>query len=95
MIDVLRRGAVTENGLDLLVTGLGRPVSALGGELDAVASGASVFKAVRGEYGSGETFFTHARRLNSLPGTTPSVISPRQARVWGKPHVVILPGVAL
>lgn len=81
MIDVLRRGAVTENGLDLLVTGLGRPVSALGGELDAVASGASVFKAVRGEYGSGETFFTHARRLNSLPGTTPSVISPRQARV--------------
>lgn len=58
VIDALRRGAVPESGLDLLATGLGHFESALDAELDAVASGASVFKAVRGEYGSGKTFFT-------------------------------------
>ncbi|MGY1501328.1 BREX system ATP-binding protein BrxD [Streptomyces sp. QTS52] len=57
-LDALRRGAVPESGLDLLATGLDRFESALDAELDAVASGASVFKAVRGEYGSGKTFFT-------------------------------------
>lgn len=58
VIDALRRGAVPESGLDLLATGLDRFEPALDAELDAVASGASVFKAVRGEYGSGKTFFT-------------------------------------
>ncbi|GLW09626.1 ATP-binding protein [Microtetraspora sp. NBRC 13810] len=58
VIDALRRGAVPESGLDLLATGLDRFESALDAELDVVASGASVFKAVRGEYGSGKTFFT-------------------------------------
>ncbi|MFI9462626.1 BREX system ATP-binding protein BrxD [Streptomyces xiamenensis] len=58
VIDALRRGAVPEKGLDLLATGLGQFEAALDAELDAVASGASVFKAVRGEYGSGKTFFT-------------------------------------
>ncbi|GAA0974052.1 BREX system ATP-binding protein BrxD [Acrocarpospora macrocephala] len=58
VIDALRRGAVPESGLDLLATGLDRFESALDAELDAVASGSSVFKAVRGEYGSGKTFFT-------------------------------------
>ncbi|MFF3456052.1 BREX system ATP-binding protein BrxD [Streptomyces sp. NPDC002730] len=58
VIDALRRGAVPESGLDLLATGLGRFETALDSELDAVASGSSVFKAVRGEYGSGKTFFT-------------------------------------
>ncbi|MEV6672001.1 BREX system ATP-binding protein BrxD [Streptomyces sp. NPDC051162] len=58
VIDALRRGAVPEAGLDLLATGLGRFDTALDEELNAVASGASVFKAVRGEYGSGKTFFT-------------------------------------
>ncbi len=58
MIDALRRGAVPESGLDLLATGLSRFETALDAELDAVASGSSVFKAVRGEYGSGKTFFT-------------------------------------
>ncbi|MFD3675633.1 BREX system ATP-binding protein BrxD [Streptomyces sp. NPDC058613] len=57
-IDALRRGAVPESGLDLLATGLDRFESALDAELDGVASGGSVFKAVRGEYGSGKTFFT-------------------------------------
>lgn len=58
VIDALRRGAVPESGLDLLATGLDRFEAALDGELNAVASGGSVFKAVRGEYGSGKTFFT-------------------------------------
>ncbi len=58
VIDALRRGAVPDNGLDLLATGLGRFEAALDAELDAVASGASTFKAVRGEYGSGKTFFS-------------------------------------
>lgn len=58
VIDALRRGAVPESGLDLLATGLDRFESALDAELDSVASGGSVFKAVRGEYGSGKTFFT-------------------------------------
>ncbi|MER6813595.1 BREX system ATP-binding protein BrxD [Spirillospora sp. NPDC000708] len=58
VIDALRRGAVPESGLDLLATGLDRFEAALDGELNTVASGGSVFKAVRGEYGSGKTFFT-------------------------------------
>ncbi len=57
MIDALRRGAVPESGLDLLATGLDRFEAALDDELDTVAAGGSVFKAVRGEYGSGKTFF--------------------------------------
>ncbi|MET7474722.1 BREX system ATP-binding protein BrxD [Streptomyces sp. NPDC005648] len=69
VIDALRRGAVPESGLDLLATGLDRFETALDAELSAVAEGASVFKAVRGEYGSGKTFFTRwlgerARRRN-------------------------------
>ncbi|MET9214826.1 MULTISPECIES: BREX system ATP-binding protein BrxD [unclassified Nocardia] len=58
VIDALRRGAVPGNGLDLLATGLDRFESALDTELDTVASGGAVFKAVRGEYGSGKTFFS-------------------------------------
>ncbi|MER5224958.1 BREX system ATP-binding protein BrxD [Streptomyces flaveus] len=58
VIDALRRGAVPESGLDLLATGLDRFEGALDAELEAVSSGGSVFKAVRGEYGSGKTFFT-------------------------------------
>ncbi|MCA2177721.1 BREX system ATP-binding protein BrxD [Nonomuraea glycinis] len=58
VIDALRRGAVPESGLDLLATGLDRFESALDAELDAVTTGGSVFKAVRGEYGSGKTFFS-------------------------------------
>ncbi|WP_218023096.1 BREX system ATP-binding protein BrxD [Nocardia kruczakiae] len=58
VIDALRRGAVPDSGLDLLATGLDRFEAALDAELDAVASGGAVFKAVRGEYGSGKTFFS-------------------------------------
>ncbi|MFH9982871.1 BREX system ATP-binding protein BrxD [Streptomyces sp. NPDC017179] len=58
LVDALRRGAVPETGLGLLAVGLGRFETAVDAELDAVATGSAVFKAVRGEYGSGKTFFT-------------------------------------
>ncbi|MFY1655844.1 BREX system ATP-binding protein BrxD [Micromonospora sp. WMMD1274] len=58
VIGALRRGTVPESGLDLLAVGLDRFSAALDGELDTVSSGGAVFKAVRGEYGAGKTFFT-------------------------------------
>ncbi|WP_240505471.1 BREX system ATP-binding protein BrxD [Nocardia mangyaensis] len=58
IIEALRRGAVPVNGLDVLAVGLDRFTEALDADLDRVASGGSVFKAVRGEYGAGKTFFT-------------------------------------
>lgn len=58
VIDALRRGTVPANGLDLLAVGLDRFAPALSAELDAVAGGGAVFKAIRGEYGSGKTFFS-------------------------------------
>jgi hypothetical protein len=58
VIGALRRGTVPESGLDLLAVGLDRFSAALDDELDAVAAGGAVFKAVRGEYGAGKTFFT-------------------------------------
>jgi len=58
IIDALRRGAVPHNGLDVLAVGLERFTGAVDEDLDRVASDGSVFKAVRGEYGSGKTFFT-------------------------------------
>src|ERR1700729_398742 len=57
VIDALRRGTVPQAGLDLFAVGLERFESAIDGELAAVASGGAAFKAVRGEYGSGKTFF--------------------------------------
>lgn len=58
VLDALRRGTVPHNGLDLLAVGLGRFESALDAELASARSGGAVFKAVRGEYGSGKTFFS-------------------------------------
>ncbi|MBB4705177.1 BREX system ATP-binding protein BrxD [Sphaerisporangium siamense] len=57
VIDALRRGTVPVAGLDLLAVGLDRFSAALSAELATAADGGSVFKAVRGEYGSGKTFF--------------------------------------
>ncbi|WP_262103918.1 BREX system ATP-binding protein BrxD [Arthrobacter sp. Marseille-P9274] len=58
VVDALRRGTVPQQGLDVLAVGLGRFEEATADELGMVASGGSVFKAVRGEYGSGKTFFS-------------------------------------
>lgn len=57
ILAALRRGTVPHHGLDALAVGLGRFESALAEELDAVRLGGAVFKAVRGEYGAGKTFF--------------------------------------
>lgn len=58
VIGSLRRGTVPESGLDLLAVGLDRFQDAIDAELETAAAGGAVFKAVRGEYGSGKTFFT-------------------------------------
>ncbi|GGO30361.1 BREX system ATP-binding protein BrxD [Micromonospora parathelypteridis] len=58
IIDALRRGAVPSNGLDALAVGLDRFTAALAEDLDRASGGGSVFKAVRGDYGAGKTFFT-------------------------------------
>ncbi|RAY15935.1 BREX system ATP-binding protein BrxD [Actinomadura craniellae] len=57
VIDALRRGTVPRAGLDLFAVGLDRFAGAIEEELETVAGGGAVFKAVRGEYGSGKTFF--------------------------------------
>ncbi len=57
IIDALRRGTVPRNSLDAFAVGLDRFEATLDEELRKVASGGSVFKAVRGEYGCGKTFF--------------------------------------
>ena len=58
ILDALRRGAVPDNGLDVLAVGLDRFTPTVDDDLDRVAGGGSVFKAIRGEYGAGKTFFT-------------------------------------
>lgn len=57
LIDALRRGTVPQRSLDAFAIGLERFEAAIDEELARVKSGASGFKAVRGEYGSGKTFF--------------------------------------
>ncbi|MFC5260920.1 BREX system ATP-binding protein BrxD [Kribbella qitaiheensis] len=57
IVDALRRGTVPSNGLDVLAVGLRRFEGAVDAELDTVVGGGAVFKAVRGDYGSGKTFF--------------------------------------
>jgi len=57
VIGALRRGTVPQSGLDLLAVGLQRFEPTLTDELDAVRLGQGLFKAVRGEYGCGKTFF--------------------------------------
>ena len=57
VIDALRRGTVPQRSLDAFAVGMQQFDSTLDDELALVKSGGSVFKAVRGEYGSGKTFF--------------------------------------
>ncbi|MGX7728483.1 BREX system ATP-binding protein BrxD [Rhodococcus sp. 2H158] len=57
ILDALRRGTVPANGLDQLAVGLGKFETELDAELGVVAGGGAMFKAVRGDYGSGKTFF--------------------------------------
>lgn len=69
VLDALRRGVVPEAGLDLFAVGLDRFLPGVTEDLETVAAGGAVFKAVRGEYGSGKTFFARwiaerAKRAN-------------------------------
>jgi hypothetical protein len=57
VIDALRRGTVPAVGLDLLAVGIDRFADAMNDDVAAVSRGGSAFHAVRGEYGSGKTFF--------------------------------------
>lgn len=57
IVDALRRGTVPRRSLDAFAVGLARFQGAVDRELDTAAAGGSVFKVVRGEYGSGKTFF--------------------------------------
>lgn len=57
IIDALRIGTVPRRGLELFAVGLERFEKAIDEELESVAAGKGRFKAVRGEYGTGKTFF--------------------------------------
>ena len=58
IVDALRAGAVPRRGLELFAIGLERFEKAIDDELAAVAAGNGKFKAVRGDYGTGKTFFS-------------------------------------
>lgn len=58
IIDALRRGTVPRSSLDAFAVGLERFEPAIDEELRKVAAGGSVFKAARGDYGCGKTFFS-------------------------------------
>lgn len=57
VIGALRRGTVPQSGLDLFAVGLDHFADALDEELTTVSKGGAAFHAIRGEYGSGKTFF--------------------------------------
>ncbi|MBX9764539.1 MAG: BREX system ATP-binding protein BrxD [Pseudomonadaceae bacterium] len=56
ILDALRRGTVPQYGLDALAVGLQSFERAFDEELEKVSRGGAIFKAIRGEYGSGKTF---------------------------------------
>ncbi|WP_280458877.1 BREX system ATP-binding protein BrxD [Nocardia carnea] len=57
ILQALRQGTVPSGSLDVLAVGIDRFAATVDEDLDAVAAGGSMFKAVRGDYGSGKTFF--------------------------------------
>ena len=57
IIGALRRGTVPGSGLDAFAVGVDVFAPVIDEELERVAAGRGAFKAVRGEYGSGKTFF--------------------------------------
>jgi hypothetical protein len=57
VIDALRRGTVPRSSLDAFAVGLEGFEATLEEDLRKVRAGGSVFKAIRGEYGCGKTFF--------------------------------------
>jgi hypothetical protein len=66
ILDALRRGTVPPASLDLLAVGLERFEGTITEELEAVRTGRALFKAVRGEYGTGKTFFARWLQEHAL-----------------------------
>ena len=58
VLDALRRGTVPMDGLDVLAVGLDKFRDPINEELKRTSEGGCGFKAVRGEYGCGKTFFS-------------------------------------
>ena len=58
VLDALRRGTVPQDGLDTLAVGLDQFADTMDQEITKISEGGSGFKAVRGEYGCGKTFFS-------------------------------------
>ena len=58
IVQALRTGTVPEKGLEHLAVGLSRFEKTICDELRECTTGRSRFKAVRGDYGAGKTFFT-------------------------------------
>ncbi|AMV19860.1 BREX system ATP-binding protein BrxD [Planctomyces sp. SH-PL14] len=75
IIDALRRGTVPQSSLDTFAVGLERFADVAEEDLNKVAQGGAVFKAIRGEYGCGKTFFVRwlADRARQLGFATAEV----------------------
>ncbi len=58
VLEALRRGTVPQEGLAALAVGLERFQAVVSEDLGRVASGGGAFKAIRGDYGCGKTFFS-------------------------------------
>ena len=60
IVNALRSGLVPNVGLDHFATGLDALVGAVNEDLDFVAGGKGLSKWIRGEYGTGKTFFSRS-----------------------------------
>ena len=68
ILEALRKGTVPQDGLDMLAVGLSPFEKTVDEDLRRVQEGGTAFKAIRGDYGCGKTFFSRwiqqrARRL--------------------------------
>ncbi|SFA56395.1 P-loop protein of unknown function [Rhodococcoides kroppenstedtii] len=66
ILQALRQGTVPSGNLDVLAVGIDKFEATVNEELDAVSAGGSIFKAVRGEYGSGKTFYARWLQQQAL-----------------------------
>ncbi|MDO9538611.1 MAG: BREX system ATP-binding protein BrxD [Methanocalculus sp.] len=79
IINALRRGTVPASGLERLAVGIAAEEKAIADQLDYVATGRSDLKFVRGDFGSGKTFFVCRAQEIARSGmfvTSHVVISP-------------------
>ncbi|WP_328811364.1 BREX system ATP-binding protein BrxD [Rhodococcus sp. NBC_00294] len=66
ILQALRQGTVPSGNLDVLAVGIDKFEATVIEDLDAVSAGGSIFKAVRGEYGSGKTFYARWLQQQAL-----------------------------